>query len=57
MKKKSTAEHAETAELFLKKDKKHNSIYEYALLFPFPSSGNEDQGMNEEEAESAESIP
>jgi len=57
MKKKSTAEHAETAELFLKKDKKQNSIYEYALLFPFPSSGNEDQGMNEEEAESAESIP
>ena len=57
MKKKSTAEYAETAELFLAKDKKYNSFYGYGLLFPFRFRGIEDQGMNEEEAESAEIVP
>jgi hypothetical protein len=57
MKKQSTAEYAETAELFLGKDKKHKSFYEYGLLFAFRSSGDEDKRMNEEEAESAEVVP
>jgi hypothetical protein len=39
MKKESTAEYAETAELFHGKDKKHRSFYEYGLLFAFQSSG------------------
>jgi len=54
MKKKLTAEYAETAELFLCKDKKHKSFYQYGLLFAFRSSGDRDKRMNEEEAESAE---
>jgi hypothetical protein len=57
MKKKSTAEHAETAELFLAKDKKHKSFYGYGLLFVFQASEIEDKWMKEEEAESAESVP
>jgi hypothetical protein len=56
-KKKSTAEYAEIAELFLGKDKKYKSFYGYGLLFAFPSSGDEDQRMNGEEAESAEIAP
>jgi hypothetical protein len=35
MKKKSTAEHAETAEVFLGKDKKYKLFYKYGLLFAF----------------------
>jgi len=35
MKKKSTAEYAEIAELFLGKDKKHIPFYGYKLLFAF----------------------
>jgi hypothetical protein len=35
MEKKSTAEYAETAELFLGKDKKRKSFYGYGLLFAF----------------------
>jgi hypothetical protein len=55
MKKKiSTAEHAETAELFPGKGKKHKSFYGYGLLFAFRSYGDRDKRMNEEEAESAE---
>ena len=42
---------------FLAKDKKYNSFYGYGLLFPFRFRGIEDQGMNEEEAESAEIVP
>ena len=57
MKKKSTAEYAETAEFFPGKDIKHKSFYGYGLLFVFRSSEDEDQRMNEEEAESAEIIP
>jgi len=52
-----TAEHAETAELFLSKDKIYISFYEYGLLFAFRSSGDRDKRMNEEEAESAEIVP
>ncbi|MCX5917358.1 MAG: hypothetical protein NTX30_11860 [Deltaproteobacteria bacterium] len=52
-----TAEHAETAELFLCKDKKYKSFYGYGLLFAFRSSGDRDQRMNEEKAESAEIVP
>jgi hypothetical protein len=52
-KKKSTAEDAEIAELFLGKDKKQKSFYEHRLLFSFPSSGDADKRMNEEEAENA----
>jgi hypothetical protein len=40
IKKKSTAEDAETAELFLGKDKKYKSFYEHGLLFAFRSSGD-----------------
>jgi len=57
MKKKSTAEYAETAELFLGKDKKYKSFNGYGLLFAFRSSGDRDKRMNEEEAESAEIDP
>jgi hypothetical protein len=56
LKKKSTAEHAEIAELFLGKDKKHKSFYGHGLLFGFRSSGDEDQRMNEEKAENAEIL-
>ena len=52
-----TAEHAETAELFPGKDKKHNSFYQYGLLFALRSSEDEDKRRNEEEAESAEIVP
>jgi hypothetical protein len=52
-KKDLTAEHAEIAELVLGKDKRHKSLYGYGLLFAFPSSGDEDKRMNEEEAGSA----
>ena len=52
--KKSTAEHAEIAELFLFKNKKYISFYGYGLLFAFRSSGDEEKRMNEEEAEIAE---
>jgi hypothetical protein len=57
MKKKSTAEYAETAELFLCKDKKYKSFFGYEPLFAFRSSGDRDKRMNEEKAESAESVP
>jgi hypothetical protein len=57
MKKKSTAEYAETAELFLGKDKKRISIYGYGLLFAFRFPAMEDQRVKEEEAESAEFVP
>jgi hypothetical protein len=39
------------------KDPKHKSFYGSMLLLAFPSSGIEDKGINEEEAESAESAP
>jgi hypothetical protein len=55
-KKKSTAEYAEIAELFLGKDQKHKSLYGYGLLFAFRSSGDKDKRMNEEEAKSAEIV-
>jgi len=54
MKKKSTAEYAETAELILGKDKKYKSFYGSGLLLAFRSSGDRDKRMNKEEAESAE---
>jgi hypothetical protein len=54
---KSTAEHAEAAEVFLGKDPKHKSFYGSMLLLSFPSSGIEDKRINEEEAESAEIAP
>jgi hypothetical protein len=54
MKKKSTAEYAETAELFLGKDEKHKSFYGNGLFLAFRSSGDRGKRMNEEEAESAE---
>jgi hypothetical protein len=57
MKKKSTAEYAETAELFFVKDGKHKFFSGYGLLFAFRSSGDRDERMNEEEAESAEIVP
>jgi hypothetical protein len=53
----STAEHAETAELFLCKDKKYKSFYGNGLLFAFRPRGDRDKRMDEEEAESAEIIP
>jgi hypothetical protein len=55
MKKKSTAEYAETAEFFLCKYKKHKSFY--GFLFFFLPSGDRDKRMHEEEAERAEIIP
>ena len=55
--KKATAKYAETAELFLCKDKKYKSFYEYGLLFAFRSSAHRDKRMKEEEAESAEIVP
>jgi hypothetical protein len=57
MKRKSTAEYAEIAELFLGKDKKHKSFYGYRLFFAFRSSADEDKRVNAEEAESAEIVP
>jgi len=57
MQKKSTAEYAETAELFPGKDKKYKSFCGYGLLFAFRSSGDRDKRMKKEEAESAEIIP
>ena len=54
MKKKSTAEYAETAELILGKDKKYKSFYGCELLLAFRSSGDRDKRMNKEEAENAE---
>jgi len=57
MKKKSTAEYAEAAELFLCEDKKYKSFSGYGLLFAFRSSGDRDKRLNEEEAESAEIVP
>jgi hypothetical protein len=56
-KKRLTAEYAEIAELFIGKDKRNKSFYGYGLLFAFPTSGDEDERMNEEEAESAEIVP
>ena len=53
----STAEHAEAAEVFLGKDKKHKLFFGYGLLFAFQSSGIEDKRVSEEEAESAEIAP
>jgi hypothetical protein len=55
--KKSTAEYAEAAEVFMGKDPKQKSFYGSMLLLAFPSSGIEDQRINEEEAESAEIAP
>ena len=57
MKKKSTAEYAEIAELLPGKGKKHQSFYGYGLLFAFRSSGDRNKRMNEEEAEIAEIVP
>ena len=57
MKKKSTAEYAEAAELFLGKYKKHKSCYKHGTLFAFQSSRIEDNKVNEEKAESAEIVP
>jgi hypothetical protein len=57
MKKKSTAEYPEAAEVFMGKDPKHKSFYGSRLLLAFPSSGIEDKRINEEEAESAEIAP
>jgi hypothetical protein len=50
----STAEHAETAELFFCKDKKYKSFDGYGILITFRFFGNRDKRMNEEEAENAE---
>jgi len=55
--KKSTAEYAEAAEVFMGKDQKHKSFYGSMLLLAFQSSGIEDKRINEEEAESAEIAP
>jgi hypothetical protein len=57
MRKKSTAEYAETAEFFPCKDKKQKSFYGYGLLFAFRSSGDRGKRMNGEEAECAEIVP
>jgi hypothetical protein len=57
MKKKSTAEYAETAEPFPCNGNKHKSFYGYGILFAFRSSGDRDKWMSEEEAENAEIIP
>jgi hypothetical protein len=57
MRKSSTAEYAEIAELFPDKDKKHKSFYRYGLFFAFCSSGDRDKRVNEEEAGSAKIIP
>ena len=55
MKKKiSTAEGAETAELFLGKDKKNKSFYGYGPPFAFRFLADRDKRMNEGEAERAE---
>ena len=54
MKKKSTAEYAETAEFFLCKYKKRKSFCGYGFLFGFRPSGDQDKRMHEEEAECAE---
>jgi hypothetical protein len=52
--KRSTAEYAEIAELFLGIDKKHKSFQRYGPLFVLRSSGDREKELNEEEAESAE---
>ena len=54
--KKSTAEYAEAAEVFLGEDKKYKSFNGYRLRFAFRSSRIEEKKMNEEEAESAEIV-
>jgi hypothetical protein len=54
MMKKSTAEYAEAAELFLGKNEKHKSFYGNGLPFAFRSSGDGGKRINKEEAESAE---
>jgi len=56
MKKKSTAEYAEIAELILGKDKKYKPFYGSGLLLAFRSSGDRDKRMNKEEAENAEIV-
>jgi hypothetical protein len=43
-KKKSTAEYAEIAELFLGKDKKQKFFYGYGLFFAFRSRGLKTRG-------------
>jgi hypothetical protein len=53
-KKKSTSEYAEIAELFLGTGKKHKFFQRYGALFALRSSGDRENGLNEEEAESAE---
>jgi hypothetical protein len=57
MRKRSTAEYAETAEFFLYEDKKHKSFYGYGILFTFRPSGDRGKRMNGEEAECAEVVP
>jgi hypothetical protein len=57
MKKKSTAEYAETAEVFLCKDKKHKSFYGNEFPYAFRPSRDGDKRMQEEKAECAEIIP
>jgi hypothetical protein len=57
MKKKSTAEYGETAELLLGKDKKQKIFFGNGLLFAFRSSGIEDKRRNGEEKENAEIVP
>jgi hypothetical protein len=42
---------------FYRERQKHKSFYGNGLLFAFRSSGDEDQRMSEEEAESAEIVP
>jgi hypothetical protein len=54
MKKKSTAE---TAEVFLCKDKRHKSFYDDKFLYRFRPSRDGDKRMQEEKAECAEIIP
>jgi hypothetical protein len=54
MKRKSTAEYTETAELFLGKNEKHKPFYGNGLSFAFRSSGDRGNRINKEEAESAE---
>jgi hypothetical protein len=51
MKKKSTAEYAETAEIFLGKDKKHKLFFGYGLLLAFQSSGIEDKTKRKQRAQ------
>jgi hypothetical protein len=39
------------------RQKKHKSLYRNGLFFAFRSSGDQDNRMNEEKAESAEVVP